>query len=52
MKKKEEQEIVKEILKLADKLGDKANISQDKDSLRITVGGDWTNGHPSKRPRK
>ena len=47
-----EGEILKEILKLAEKLGDKVTITQEIDALKITVEGDWTNGHPTKRPGK
>jgi len=50
MKKKEEG-LVREILKLADKLGSKVTVSQEE-NLKITIDGDWTNGHPTKRPRK
>lgn len=50
--REKEGEIVKEILRLAEKLGEKATVTQEKDALKITVDGDWTNGHPTRRPGK
>jgi len=51
MKKKEEEKAVKLIKDTVSKLGNSATITQDED-LKITITGDWTNGHPTSRPKK
>ena len=48
----EEQNTVDEIKKLAERLGDKATVTQEFDTLKITIKGDWTSGHPTSRPKK
>ena len=48
----EEQNTVDEIKKLAERLGDKVTITEDGDALKITIEGDWTSGHPTRRPKK
>lgn len=51
MKSKDEEKAVKIIKEMVYKLGDGATITQDED-LKITITGDWTNGHPTSRPKR
>ena len=44
------EETVKEIKKLVEKLGEKATITEEEGTLKITIEGDWRSGHPTKRP--
>ena len=52
MNEEREEKAVEEIKKLIEQLGDKATIAEDGDALKITIEGDWTSGHPTKRPRQ
>lgn len=49
--KEREIRIVKEILKLAEELGDKSTVVESDESLKITLDVDWRGGAPTSRPK-